>query len=429
MAGRGGGAARSRTPAATARGRRQTRASLPLDMLVDIAARTDPATLVRCAATCVDMRRRIKDYTRLGGRLHLRRGDRFVLPLLRGHLIHTYKYGRAQRQDHLSLLDTTAADATMLRRVTGVEGFPLSSSNGLVLTRVTRSLRVCDPDAGRRRILPSNKLTFPVDVVGTEQDDAMTSYALLVGDDDDDGATAVGRQFHVVMAYLELSKHCRNVHFQTFSSEHGAWGCCNKIRVPNLQGSKLQLPLGTALVVGDTAHWLCLTNTGDYVLKIHVRMEQVTVMKLPESFPRSWCYHQLLATSSAGGCPIVLTADDDKISAWAQSKQTGQWKRQPQVVIETETILQFLQEAGGSRPPPSRWPVKYELKLLCFAERSGTVLIKVLNNMSPLGYFWLNLQSMKIIRWFSDRGLEYATGNIPYEMNLAAWIPTFSSTL
>lgn len=414
-----------RTP--TARGRRQTAASVPLDVLVDIAARTDPATLVRCAATCVDMRRRVKDYTGLGGRLHLRHSDHFVLPLLRGHLIHMYKYGRTQRKDQLSLVDTTAADATTLRRAIGVEGFPLASSNGLVLTRVARSLRVWDPAARRRQILPS-KLTFPVDVVDTQQDDAMPSYVLLVGDGDDDGATAVSQQFHVVMAYLELSQHCRNVHFQTFSSEHGAWGRYNKIRVPKLQGSNLQRPLGTALVVGDAAHWLCLTDKGDYVLKLHVRVEQVTVMMLPESFSRRGWYHQLLATSSAGGCPIVLTADGDKISAWAQSKQTGKWQRRPRVVIETETILQFLDEAGGSRPPPSRWPVKHELKLLWFAERSGTVLIKVLINMSTVGYFWLNLQSMKIVRWFSDPGVEYPTGNMPYEMNLVAWVPTFSST-
>ena len=150
---------------------------------------------------------------------------------------------------------------------------------------------------------------------------------------------------------------------------------------------------------------------------------------LPENFPcGGWC-HQLLATSSAGGCLIVLVTDGDKISVWAQAKQTGKWQRRPRVVIETETILQFLDEAGGSRPPPSQWEVKHEIKLLWFAQRSGTVLIKVLINMSTVGYFWLNLQSMKIVRWFSDRGEEYPTGNMPYEMNLAAWVPTFSSTL
>ncbi|EMS67552.1 hypothetical protein TRIUR3_04486 [Triticum urartu] len=375
-----------------ARGRRQTAASVPLDVLVEIAVRTDPATLVCCAATCVDMRRRVKDYTGLGGRLHLRHSDRFVLSLLRGHLIHTYKYDGMRRKDQLSLVDTTAADTATRRRVTGVRGFPLASSNGLVLTRVARGLCLWDPATSRSQSLPSAP-TFPVDVVATQQDDDTANYVLLVGDGDDEGATVVGRQFHVVMAYLELSQHCRNMHFQIFSSEHGAWSRYNKIRVHKLQGSKLQRPLARALVVGDDAHWLCLTDKGDYVLKLQVRLgEQVTVTMLPENFPcGGWC-HQLLATSSAGGCPIVLVTDGDKISVWAQAKQTGKWQRRPRM-------------------------------------RSGTVLIKVLINMSTVGYFWLNLQSMKIVRWFSDRGEEYPTGNMPYEMNLAAWVPTFSSTL
>ena len=334
-----------------------------------------------------------------------------------------------RRKDQLSLVDTTAADTATRRRVTGVRGFPLASSNGLVLTRVARRLCLWDPATSRSQSLPSAP-TFPVDVVATQQDDDTANYVLLVGDGDDEGATVVGRQFHVVMAYLELSQHCRNMHFQIFSSEHGAWGRYNKIRVHKLQGSKLQRPLARALVVGDDAHWLCLTDNGDYVLKLQFRLGvHVPGTLRQEIFPCcGWC-HQLLATSSAGGCLIVLVTDGDKISVWAQAKQTGKWQRRPRVVIETETILQFLDEAGRSRPPPSQWEVKHEIKLLWFAQRSGTVLIKVLINMSTVGYFWLNLQSMKIVRWFSDRGEEYPTGNMPYEMNLAAWVPTFSSTL
>ena len=86
VGGRGGSDTRSQTQAT--RGRRQKAASLPLDVLVDIAARTDPATFVCCAATCVDMRCGVKEYISLRGPLRLQHGDRFVLPLLRGHLIY-----------------------------------------------------------------------------------------------------------------------------------------------------------------------------------------------------------------------------------------------------------------------------------------------------------------------------------------------------
>ena len=43
------------------RRRHKAAACLPLDVIVEIAARSDLATLVRCAATCRDTRRRVAD--------------------------------------------------------------------------------------------------------------------------------------------------------------------------------------------------------------------------------------------------------------------------------------------------------------------------------------------------------------------------------
>lgn len=109
----GGAAARMRTQA---RGRRQQYQKLPFDVLVDIAMRTDPAILVRCAATCIDMRHRVKDDPGLHGRLRLQHGDRFVLPLLCGHLIRSERYvGPGERKDEVILVDTTAPDTIKLR--------------------------------------------------------------------------------------------------------------------------------------------------------------------------------------------------------------------------------------------------------------------------------------------------------------------------
>ncbi|CAN6200163.1 unnamed protein product [Urochloa humidicola] len=62
----------SRSPAPPPRGQQR---GLPLEFVAAIAARSDPVTLVRCAATCSGLRRR----------LHLRHADRFVPSLLRGH--------------------------------------------------------------------------------------------------------------------------------------------------------------------------------------------------------------------------------------------------------------------------------------------------------------------------------------------------------
>ncbi|KAK3127948.1 hypothetical protein QOZ80_7AG0580530 [Eleusine coracana subsp. coracana] len=93
MAGGGAAAAKPRVPA-KGRGRRQHQAtSLPFDVMVDIAACSDPATLVRFAATCREARHHVADDpAAFRRRLRLRHADRFVLPLLRGQFIEKVKY-------------------------------------------------------------------------------------------------------------------------------------------------------------------------------------------------------------------------------------------------------------------------------------------------------------------------------------------------
>ncbi|KAI5022470.1 hypothetical protein ZWY2020_059200 [Hordeum vulgare] len=199
------------------------------------------------------------------------------------------------------------------------------------------------------------------------------------------------------MAYVELSQHRRLLQLQTFSSEHDAWGYYTEIRAPKLHGSRLQEGLGRALVVDNnsTVYWSLMTYTRAYVLKLHVKTEVMALMLL-ESFPRSRWHNQVLATLSAGGSPIMLVAEGNKMLAWAQSKETGKWQQRPHVVFETDAISRFLDDKvdDESRPLPIPWPS--QLHLVSFAERSGTVLIKPDDN-----FFWLDLQSMEIVRWFS----------------------------
>ncbi|XBH75399.1 hypothetical protein VPH35_102160 [Triticum aestivum] len=359
---------------------------MSLDVLVDIAVRTDPATLVRCAATCMD---RVKEYISLHGPLCLQQGDRFVLPLLRGNLIYQ-SHGWPKPEEELFLVDTSVPDATKLRTASR-GGFPLSSRDGLVLARVglAQELRVCDPATGRSLTLPSEQ-----------------AFPRTTG-----GATSVGRHFQVVKAYLEMSQYSGNLQLQTFSSEHGVWGLYTNNYLPNLFGNHLQQSLGKAL-----------TDTGSYVLKLRVRAAKVMARMLPKGFPHHEQHQKLLATSSAGRDVLVLVAEEDKISAWAQSKHIGKWQQRPHVVINmTEKISRFLEKEGGSCIPPTN-PVQF--KLIWFAEKSGTVLIDTCR-----GFFWLDLQSMEIVRWFLDHRIPYTTHNIPYEMSLTAWVPTFSSTL
>ncbi|TVU37366.1 hypothetical protein EJB05_10675, partial [Eragrostis curvula] len=386
----GGGGGDATKPRLQARGRRQHQAtSLPLDIVVEIAACTDPVTLVRCAATCWEVRHRVADDPAFRRRLRLRRTDRFVSSLLRGHFVgQESSYGLNQKRE-LYLVDTTAADATKVRKVTG-SGFPsgpLASRDGLLLVRAAKELRVCDPATGRSQVLPSEP-TFPGE--DPRRYYHPFKYVLLPGDSEGGGAgAAVGRPFQLLIAKLELSQHRRHLQIQIFSSEHNTWGPYTEIRIPNLYGSRLLRDLGTALVVGGAMHWLCMTNSGSYVIKLHVRAAQVTVTELPESFPQDRCNtRHLLATTSPGGSPIVLVVDDEKILAWSQSKQTMKWKQQPQIVIDDDELCRYTLKMGGVRPVR----VTEKVQLHWFAERSGLVLIEVRYG----GFVWLDLRTMKM---------------------------------
>ncbi|CAN6219833.1 unnamed protein product [Urochloa humidicola] len=355
-----------------ARRRRQTAAWLPLDVVAAIAARSDAATLVRCAATCKDARRRIADDPGFLGRLRLRHTDRFLLPLLRGHLVKISNY-KERAGTHLYRVDTTAADADAVRvtKVTfgpqggkskdskGIE--PMDSRRGVLLVRMPTApgsenkelLRVCNPATGR-------SLTLPPEPPFPHVWDRDIHYVLLVGDGDKGGG-AIGRPFKVLKAKLFLwGRGQRRLLLQTFSSEHGAWSSRTEIPTPNLHGNNLWTPLGSRpLVVGDALHWLCLTDAGSYFLMLRAGTARVKETALPSSFPRGKTYQYLVAETLEG--PAVLVADDQRISAWVQSKHTKKWKQQPKVVIENKEVLRSLQENVAepvARSPRTKVQVK-----------------------------------------------------------------------
>ncbi|KAF8679410.1 hypothetical protein HU200_045754 [Digitaria exilis] len=408
--------------AVSGRRKRQTPA-LPLDVLAEIAARSvDPTTLVRFAATF--RRRRRLRHT----------GGRFVLPLLRGHLTGpTHGLGISLSDgetDKQYLIDTTAA-AKLTRLVfpptpqgSPHETFePLDSRGGLILLAVSdnnnhhyyqerRHLRVCDP-------VTRHSHTFPL---GNPPPLNGSSFVLLVGDQ---------CQFQVLEAKLTLSPYDRSarcLRIRTFTSEHGGvWGPRTRIPTPSLDGGlyyDYELPLAQhskPLVVGDVVHWLCLTQNGSYVLMLHVGATpspRARVTTLPASFPRGATpscyadsgYSYLLATATAAGSPVVLVADDQKISAWQQSKETKIWKQRPWTVIDS---------VGGE---VATSPRPLQVKLVCFVETSGAVLIRIYD----CGFFWLDLQSKAIVRQFSDPRVQHDQVYCSLEMRLSSWVSTFT---
>lgn len=357
------------------RRRHPTAASLtPFDIVLEIAARSDPVTLVRCAATC-----RVAAGDAF--RLRFRHADRFVPSLLHGHVVERNKQMKGHRAaGKLFMVDDASP---LLAAHSGHDGDfvgrkqALASRDGLVLLRTPASasnggdeeeLRVCDLVTGRSQVLPRAPV-FP-DVEDARyrwnpereepEDCSAVKYVLLVGDEE---VGSVG---------LVLSPHDRYLQMQTFSSAHGAWGPYTKTPTPHIPG-KWQSGGCRPLAVGNTViHWLCVTGSASYLLKVKVRTSGVTVTKLPPTFPTGGGCSYLLATMSAGGrSPIVLVADDKagRISAWTQPAKRGQ------LVIEYEAMLGFSDQVGwkgkGSRQ------VRLGVDLKWFAERSGVVLVRV----------------------------------------------------
>ncbi|KAL6642416.1 hypothetical protein ACP70R_020597 [Stipagrostis hirtigluma subsp. patula] len=386
-----------------------TSSYLLLDLLLDIAARTDPVTLVRCAAMCKDMHRGVADQA-FRGRLRLRHADRFVPSLLRGCLVDWNK--------EIHLLDTTSPYTTRVLSAAASFFAPPSSggepSPGLTCKLVASRdglllLRTADPPHGKlcvRSAATGRSQTLPPEPAFDGQ------YVLLVGGDGDGGV--VGRPFQVLKASMEFSNRHPCLQTQTFSSEHGTWGPYTEIPTPGVHGSWLR-HLSKPLVAVDALHWLCLTDAAGYVLKLHVGAGLVTSTKLPASFGRTVIPHTraqqiALAAMSVGGNPVVLVADTRKISMWTRPERSARWRERPQVVIDNEAILEFTQMSGWPGTPRLEW----------FAEKSGIVLIR----SHHCGYLWLDLQSREIIRWFSVPSDFENDVNCPYE-DLSSWFPTF----
>ncbi|KAK3151117.1 hypothetical protein QOZ80_3AG0241990 [Eleusine coracana subsp. coracana] len=427
----GGAAAAKPLPPARGGGRRQNQAtSLPFDVMVDIAACSDPATLVRFATTCREARHRVADDpAAFRRRLRLRHAGRFVLPLLRGHFIKKVKYDDHYRcKEELWLVDTSEADDTSVVKVDRgllascpggkdlTELKPASSRGGLLLVRATNKqsyyreeLLVCNMATRRSQILPRRQQQQAYYYYSNNNND---DTVLLVGDGET-GSGEVGRPFQVLKASIVTSKDSRSNRYlkiQTFSSEHGVWGPSTKFATPNLLGVISKGWSCKPLVVNGVVHLMCLTNAGSYVVMLNVKAGRVTLTTLPTKFPRAKSSQQqqgyiryLLATDSLCGNLIVLVADDEKISMWVQSKHTKIWKEQPHVVIKNEDILRF-DNVGNSLGGRQK---TVHAELLWFSETSGAVLLKI----RECGFFWLDLQSKKIVRWLSNRQQEGCSVN------------------
>ncbi|OEL26348.1 hypothetical protein BAE44_0012631 [Dichanthelium oligosanthes] len=253
--------------------------SLLLDLILDIAACSDPATLVRCAATCKDLRRHTADPA-FRRRLRLRHCDRFVPSLLRGHLVANYLVDNG----NLHFVDTTSPYSTRVLRADacfppGPDGEPLmrqgellASRDGLLLVRTAglpcHELRICCPATGRSQALPP--LTSEFD----------GQYVLLVGDGEKASLAGLSKCSRRAMCCQIASPLCTS-RFSLRARVLGATTLRSRL-LASMEAGRGASPSPWLLGTLSTG---CASPTQRAILTLHVgAAPQVTSTKLPASF-------------------------------------------------------------------------------------------------------------------------------------------------
>ncbi|GJN23141.1 hypothetical protein PR202_gb10763 [Eleusine coracana subsp. coracana] len=388
---------------------------LPLDLLLEILARSDVRTVLRCAATSKTIRRVIlgQDFHRRR-RLALLRTDGFDPALLLGvsYMVNTAPV--AFRGEHLRF------DARLLRShelVDSRDGFVVLQQREKIpfhdrlpprcAVPIICDLRVCDSLTGETYRLP------PPPAIGYGY-----PHALLLTHDDGGG----GRSFQLLAAD-------RGLRTQTFSSTDGRWG-------PVLETTHYasQYPYSAPVehkdytsrpivLYGSGAavhvHWLRLRSKecmygshAPHIVALDVGSAQLaTRIDLPpECVSRmGWIQNattglQLATSSSPTGSLAVLVAEILVISMWTlEDSSTPAWIRQ--VVIKRQLIR---------KQPPG--PRTHYIRFMGFGQRSGTVLLKT----DSVGLVQLNLGSKDVVIIETDSFNLNCTQLCLHEINLSS---------
>ncbi|KAM0899659.1 hypothetical protein ACQ4PT_021174 [Festuca glaucescens] len=343
----------SRTsPAAAVQG------TLPVDLLLEIVALADAATVVRCAATGRILRRAILDPA-------FRRplaltADGFDPALLLG--VSYWEYAYSGNVTTHRVLHTHTAPPTKLPVRLDADSLrpdsfePVASRDGLLLLRrytippyFKVELSTCDTLTGHVTSLPPT--TFP---------DAYFHVLLNVGD--------AGRSFELLVA--DKKRHF----YGTFSSKDNQWSAIREVAIPQVtyQGGSY-----CSAVIGRTVYWpfqVHAISHWDHILALDVDSAEATTMDLP---PSCLCRmmtvkaDENLLLAAVHGRLCLLVSESRGIAMWTlTSSLPATWSRQ--VVVSCEEIAR---QAGlgplGAAYKFTLAPISFE----GFGERSGAVIL------------------------------------------------------
>ncbi|TVU44771.1 hypothetical protein EJB05_04239, partial [Eragrostis curvula] len=338
---------------------------LPVDLLLEIFARSDAVTIIRCAATSKPIRRAVHDAAfRRRIALRAEAGDAVLI---------TRRVGQAPRQITLPF------DAGLLKSFE-----PVASRRGLVVLRrrdgYFKELHVCNSFTGSwSRLPPGERFTGPLALLAV--DDAGASFQLLV-----------------------LDESMRRM--QIFSAEDGKWGAVVETQLPPyFRPDTFYRYYNPVVLGGTTVYWL---HDGVYIISLDINTARVTRIELPpeccKRLRSSQNVHKALQLTTSSDVKLcLLVAETCVISMWTMLDMTGEeggssselwalekmWTRQ--VVIKRQDI-------GWEHP-------NYSVRFLGFGELSSTVLLR----MGDIGLVQINLRTKEtrvLSHGFKEVGLD-----------------------
>lgn len=402
---------------------------LPVDILLEIAARSDPVTLVRCAAACRALRHgaAAPAFLRDGLRRHAPEG--LFLPALLLGFFRQRRYRGAPRfidPRHPRGAPPPEPLRSFLSENTDLFEFyaPAAARGGLVALRASTNpdeeppanggAGVCDPMAGFLDLLDPPGISAH-------------SYVLFT--DDCDG---IGCRFRLLAANLSALAYRRGSCLQTqaYSSDVGSWGAITKTWVPDMPpGAMFVRP--AALVLAGVAHWLCTSSDHKYfVLAFSARdaSTSVTIIRAEEEEEEDGHCRRLhgckpedlrLVSSVDGRVSLLVAEEGLGISRWTAppADTAGIWSRQ--VIVDAAKLRQAA-EPWDVRP----WNGK--LGLRWFGEKSGILVARKAAQLDGrFFYFAVNVKSKRIRKVCvqSERDVQVF---FPYEMGIAFWRPNIS---
>uniref|UniRef100_A0A0E0FBZ7 F-box domain-containing protein n=1 Tax=Oryza meridionalis TaxID=40149 RepID=A0A0E0FBZ7_9ORYZ len=448
--------------------------ALPLDIVVEIAERSDPITLLRCAAACKHLRRVIAGE---GFRrdLRLRNADGFVPGLLHGFFFqprwpsphyHGYNYDplrfvAAGRHDQLSAAEDIASgggggggdtyqipsfvsDSNRVhknKRSRRIE--PVAARGGFVVLRTGKfSGKVCNPMTGYTR---------PIDMPRKTAKGEGSSYLLITFDAGGDvvgvGVTSDDSELHRFrLLAVRLFARTR-VEVQELTPDTGTWGPVTTLPVVDADHYLHPHPVLDRESLGRQYHH-SPPSYSYFILAVDVSIRRdgetgttaaATIMLLPTEL-RAPSYtgeatvtptpgQLLLSPSSRGGgrrsSLALLVCRSTQVEIW-----TMKLIRRGMALLRM-ACTKVVDLTGVPRSPCSPPVSESEVALLWSGDASGGVVLRLGGTVCLLD----RRRRAVVVRALGDgeEFVEFGSGRrhvlLPYELGLSSWVPSISASL